>query len=38
MKDGFIGRSVQAYKRVYPPIAEALENGKEVTIEYIDLD
>jgi len=38
MKDGFIGRSVQAYKRVYPPIAKALENGEEVTIEYIDLD
>jgi len=38
MKDGFIGGSVQAYKRVYPPIAEALENGEEVTIEYIDLD
>jgi len=38
MKDGFIGRSVQAYKRVYPPIAEALENGEKVTIEYIDLD
>ena len=38
MKDGFIGKSVQAYKRVYPPIAEALENGEKVTIEYIDLD
>ncbi|MDB4331342.1 DUF5675 family protein [bacterium] len=38
MKDGFIGRSVQAYKRVYPPIAKALENGEEVTVEYIDLD
>ena len=38
MKDGFIGRSVQAYKRVYPPIAEALENGEEVTIEYVDFD
>ena len=38
MKDGFIGKSVQAYKRVYPPIAEAIENGEEVTIEYIDLD
>jgi len=38
MKDGFIGKSVQAYKRVYPPIAEALENGEEVTIEYINLD
>ena len=38
VKDGFIGRSVQAYKRVYPPIAEALESGEEVTIEYIDFD
>ena len=38
VKDGFIGRSTQAYKRVYPPIAEALESGEEVTIEYIDLD
>ena len=38
IKDGFIGRSTQAYKRIYPPIAEALENGEEVTIEYIDLD
>jgi hypothetical protein len=37
-KDGFIGRSTQAYKRIYPPIAEAIENGEEVTIEYIDLD
>lgn len=38
VKDGFIGRSTQAYKRIYPPIAEALENGEKVTIEYIDLD
>ena len=38
IKDGFIGKSTQAYKRVYPPIAEALENGEDVTIEYIDLD
>ena len=37
-KDGFIGRSVQAYKRIYPPIAEALENGEDVTIEYVDFD
>ena len=36
--NGFVGKSTQAYKRVYPPIAEALEKGKEVTIEYIDLD
>ena len=38
VKDGVIGRSTQAYKRVYPIIASALESGEEVTIEYIDLD
>lgn len=38
IKDGFIGKSTNAYKRVYPPIAKALENGEDVTIEYIDLD
>ena len=38
VKDGFIGRSTQAYKRIYPPIANAIESGEEVTIEYIDLD
>jgi len=38
VEDGFIGRSTQAYKRIYPPIAKALENSEEVTIEYIDLD
>ena len=27
-----------SHKRIYPPIADALENGEEVTIEYIDLD
>lgn len=37
-EDGFIGRSTAAYKRIYPSIAEALEQGKEVTIEYIDYD
>jgi hypothetical protein len=37
-KDGFIGASTTAYKRIYPPIAEALENGEEVTITYIDYD
>tara|TARA_R110002020_G_scaffold70850_2_gene183634 strand:- start:757 stop:1221 length:465 start_codon:yes stop_codon:yes gene_type:complete len=37
-KDGFIGRSTQAYKRIYPPIANAIEKGEKVTIEYIDLD
>ena len=38
MKDGFIGKSVQAYKRIYPLIVKALEDKEEVTIEYIDLD
>ena len=33
-KNGFIGESTQAYKRIYPPIAEALESGEEVTINY----
>ena len=37
-KDGYIGYSTQAYKRIYPPIAEALESGEEVTISYTDLD
>ena len=35
-KNGFIGKSTQAYKRVYPKIAKALEEGDEVTIEYRD--
>jgi len=37
-KDGFIGASVNAYKRIYPPIAKALENGEEVEITYVDFD
>ena len=37
-KDGFVGSSGQAYKRVYPKIAEALENGECVEITYIDYD
>ena len=37
-KDGFIGSSTNAYKRVYPPIADALECGEEVTITYVDFD
>tara|TARA_B100000424_G_scaffold174518_1_gene134732 strand:+ start:1055 stop:1573 length:519 start_codon:yes stop_codon:yes gene_type:complete len=35
-KNGFIGKSTNAYKRVYPPIAKALEAGEEVTIVYRD--
>ena len=37
-KDGWIGGSNDAYKRGYPPIAEALERGDEVEISYVDYD
>ena len=37
-KDGFIGSSGQAYKRLYPKIADAIDNGDCVVIEYIDYD
>ena len=33
-KDGFIGKSTQAYKRIYPKIAEAINCGEKVTITY----
>ena len=36
-KNGVIGSSGNAYKRIYPAIAEAVEK-EEVTIQYIDLD
>ena len=32
--DGFIGKSTQAYKRIYPRIAEAIDCGEKVTITY----
>ena len=35
-KEGFIGSSTTAYKRVYPAIASAIDSGKEVKVEYID--
>lgn len=35
--DGFVGSSVNAYKRIYRPIADAIERG-EVTITYTDYD
>ena len=38
MEDGFIGKSTQAYKRVYPKILKALNDGEDVRIEYIDLN
>ena len=30
--------SVDAYRDLYPKVAKALENGEEVTIEYIDIE
>ena len=33
-KNGFIGKSTQAYKRIYPRIAEAIDCGEKVTINY----
>ena len=37
IKDGFGGKSTQAYKRVYPIIRDALLNNEKVTIEIVDL-
>lgn len=36
--DGFVGSSTQAYKRIYPVVAEVLEGGGNVTISYRDFD
>ena len=36
--DGFVGSSTQAYKRIYPMVAEVLEGGGDVTISYRDFD
>jgi hypothetical protein len=38
LPDGFVGKSVNAYKRIYPSIAKAIGQGQEVTITYIDHD
>ncbi len=35
-KDGIITSSTDAYKRIYPRIAKAIEKGKNVIIEIID--
>lgn len=37
-KDGWIGRSTQAYFDIYPMIAQALEDGEEVKIEVTDYE
>lgn len=36
--DGFVGASTTAYKRIYPQIAKAIEDGECVEITYIDFD
>tara|TARA_S200002703_G_scaffold74335_1_gene64166 strand:- start:336 stop:818 length:483 start_codon:yes stop_codon:yes gene_type:complete len=36
--DGFVGSSVNAYKRIYRPIADAIDRGEQVTITYTDYD
>ena len=40
MKGGFVGGSGDAYKKMYPKVRNALQNGDKVTIEYthINLD
>ena len=38
IKDGWIGKSSNAYKRIYTDIARKLVLGQDVTIEYIDFD
>ena len=37
-KDGFIGASVDAYKRIYPSLAQWLADENKLTITYIDYD
>ena len=37
-KDGFIGASVDAYKRIYSSLAQWLVDGNILTITYIDYD
>jgi hypothetical protein len=32
--NGFIGKSTQAYKRLYRMVAEVLDRGEQVFIEY----
>ena len=36
-KNGFIGKSTNAYKRIYPSIAKTLKEGGCVTITYKDI-
>ena len=36
-KDGFVGGSGDAYKKMYPKVRNALQNNEKVTIEYTDI-
>tara|TARA_R110002020_G_scaffold96958_1_gene231616 strand:+ start:6912 stop:7397 length:486 start_codon:yes stop_codon:yes gene_type:complete len=36
-KNGFVGKSTQAYERIYPQIALALKSGECVEIDYKDI-
>ena len=37
-KDGFVGASVEAYKRVYPIVRDAILLDEDVTVTYVDYD
>lgn len=37
-KDGFVGSSTLAYRRIYPVIAKAVESGEEVSIEIVGIE
>tara|TARA_R100001443_G_scaffold7321_2_gene16584 strand:- start:8859 stop:9467 length:609 start_codon:yes stop_codon:yes gene_type:complete len=37
-KDGFIGGSGDAYKKMYPKVRDALLNGEKVTIKYSNIN
>ena len=37
-KDGFVGASVDAYKRIYPDLAQWIIDGNKLSITYIDYD
>ena len=36
--DGFVGSSVNSYKKVYPIVRDAILSGEQVTVQYIDYD
>lgn len=37
-EEGQVGSSRNAYRRIYPPIAAAIERGEPATIRYVDYD